>query len=50
MLVLDEVHKLIHAKTEETINKYLKALKLTEPQLVKLNKYRDMVGNEPIVA
>ena len=50
MLVLDEVHKLIHATTDETINKYLNALNLTKPQLVKLNKYREMVGNEPIVA
>lgn len=50
MLVSDEVHKLIHAKTEETINRYLQVLQLTKPQLAKLNKYREMAGNEPIVA
>ena len=50
MLVLDEVHKLIHATTDETINKYLNTLNLTKPQLEKLNKYREMVGNKPIVA
>ena len=50
MLILNEVHKLIHAKTEETIRKYLGMLKLTTQQLAKVNKYRKMAGNEPIVA
>lgn len=50
MLILNEVHKLIHAKTEETIRKYLRMLKLTTQQLAKVNKYRKMAGNEPIVA
>ena len=49
ILVLDDVHKLIHAKTENTITKYLDILNLTKPQLVKLNKYRKLAGNEPII-
>lgn len=49
-LVLNDVHKLIHAKKVDTINKYLNLLQLTKPQLAKLNKYREMAGNEPIVA
>lgn len=50
MLVLESVHKLIHAKSQETIDKYLKTLQLTNAQLVKVNRYREMAGNEPIVA
>ncbi len=33
---------------EETIDKYLKELQLTEPILKKVNKYRKMAHNEPI--
>ena len=43
-LVLEDVHRLIHATKEETINKYLDILKLTEPQLKKLNKLRIKAG------
>lgn len=35
ILILESVHKLIHATTEETTNKYLKELQLTEPILKK---------------
>lgn len=49
VLVSDGVHKLIHARKEETIGKYLSLLALTGPQLLKLNKYREMAGNKPIV-
>ena len=50
MLILREVHKLIHAKTEDTIRKYFEVLRLTDQQLAKVNKYRKMAGNEPIIA
>ena len=50
MLILREVYKLIHAKTEDTIRKYLEVLRLTDQQLAKVNKYRKMAGNEPIIA
>lgn len=40
-----EVHKLIHATTKETINKYLKLLNLDKNTLKKLNKLRTLVGN-----
>lgn len=48
VLVLTPVHRLIHAKTTEVIEKYLSILSLTGTQMAKLNKLRLMVGNEPI--
>ena len=41
VIVHDWTHRLIHATTDQTINKYLKLLKLNEKQLEKLNKYRE---------
>lgn len=49
-LVLEPVHKLIHATQEETINKYLDILKLTTLELEKVNKLRELAGNKTIVA
>ena len=40
-----EVHKLIHATTIDTINKYLQLLNLDTNALKKLNKLRVLVGN-----
>ncbi len=40
VLVTEEVHMLIHAKTEETVRKYLDGLKLNKKQTEKLNKLR----------
>lgn len=48
-LVLEPVHKLIHAKTKKTINKYLEILNLTHLEIEKVNKLREMAGNEKIV-
>ncbi len=48
-LVLETVHKLIHAKNKETINKYLKIINLTLYELEKVNKLREMAGNDKIV-
>lgn len=48
ILVLDDVHKLIHATTQKTIEKYLIALALNKEQLNKLNELRKMVGNETV--
>ncbi len=39
------VHKLIHATQEDTINKYLEQLSLDDKQLKKVNSLRKMVGN-----
>lgn len=47
-LVLEEVHKLIHAKKDETIKKYLEILKLTNFEIEKLNKLRILADLEPI--
>lgn len=46
--VLKDIHKLIHATTVETINKYLGRLKLDENELKKLNNLRLKVGNNII--
>lgn len=43
VLVLDIVHRLIHAIKEDTITQYLNALKLSKEQLLKLNKLREKV-------
>lgn len=48
-LVLEPVHKLIHAKTDKTINKYLEIAKLTPFEIEKVNKLREMAGNDKIV-
>jgi group II intron reverse transcriptase/maturase len=48
ILVLEDVHILIHAALPETIGVYLKRLCLNKSALTKLNKLRDMVGNPAI--
>lgn len=48
ILVLENVHRLIHAVETEVINKYLELYKLDKKQLKKLNKYRLMAGLEAI--
>ncbi len=48
ILVLPQVHRLIHATDTAVIRKYLELLKLDKVQLAKLNKYRELAKNEPI--
>lgn len=48
VLVLPQVHRLIHAADEITIRKYLELLKLDKTQISKLNKYRELAKNNPI--
>ena len=48
VLISRDVHRLIHATTEETIQSYLELLKPNEEQRNKLNQLRKMVGNEAI--
>lgn len=50
VLVHKNVHKLIHATTESTIQKYLNLLNLNKAQLRKLNKFRKQAGNPPVTA
>lgn len=45
MFVTTNVHKLIHAKTEETIYKYLNLIKPNEKTLKLINKFRIKTGN-----
>ncbi len=48
IFITSDVHKLIHAKEIETINKYLSIVELTKEMLVKINYLRNLVGNENI--
>ena len=48
IIVHQDVHRLLHATQDETINRYLLTLKLDKQQISKVNKLRKMVGNEPI--
>lgn len=48
VLVLGDVHRLIHARSEGTIKKYMEILRLNKQQLSKLNKFRKEIGLEEI--
>lgn len=48
VLILEPVHKLVHAKKLETIQYYCNLLKLTKVQIDKVNKLREMLLLEPI--
>lgn len=48
ILVHEYVHRLIHAKMPETIQKYLARLNLNEEQLEKVNKFRELAKLERI--
>ncbi len=48
VLILSDVHKLIHATTLETIADYLLRLRLDKEQIAKVNKLRLAVGNTEI--
>ena len=47
-LILVDVHRLIHAKAEGTIKKYMEVLRLNKQQLSKLNRLRKEIGLEEI--
>ncbi len=48
-IVSYEIHKLIHATKLDTIEKYLKLVKLDKDAMKKLNKLRKSVGNDVIL-
>ncbi|PEY37895.1 group II intron reverse transcriptase/maturase [Bacillus cereus] len=48
VIVCKDVHKLIHATVQETINSYLARLTIDEKGLKKLNTLRKAVGNDTI--
>lgn len=48
ILISRDVHKLIHATKDDTIQKYVELLKPNDEQRNKLNELRKMVGNEAI--
>lgn len=49
VLVCDSVHKLIHAKDKDTIQKYMGKLCLNAPQMEKVNAYRIKSGLSEII-
>lgn len=46
VIVCENIHRLIHATTPETIRKYMEKLKLTPKQLKKLEKLRSLAHVE----
>lgn len=48
ILVLEQIHKLIHATKDETIQKYVNLYNLDKKQLEKVNKLRKLANLEPI--
>ncbi len=48
VLVLEEVHKLIHATNEATIRELMEAIEIDSKSFEKLNKLREKAGNKPI--
>ncbi len=48
ILVSDDIHKLIHANTEETIGKYKTICNLNKEQMKKINNLRKLAGNAEI--
>ena len=48
ILISENVHILLHAKRNETIEKYLLLVKPTESQLAKINKYRKFFNLDKI--
>lgn len=49
VLITKDVHRIIHAKEGETIEKYLKPLNLDKLKLAKLNKLRVMAEMPPLI-
>lgn len=49
IFIRKDVHKLIHSSEETTIQKYLQKLNLDKSALDKINKLRNLVGNDKIV-
>lgn len=49
IIVTDIIHKLIHAKNDETIKYYLKTTCLNKKQIEKLNELRKYCGNKEIL-
>lgn len=50
MLLKYEVHKLIHAKKQKTIEKYMPVIETTlRDSVKKINKYRRLIGNNDII-
>lgn len=49
VLILEPVHKLIHAKDEKVVQKYIEELNLSKAQLQKINQYRE-IAQVPLIS
>jgi len=49
VIIREEVHRLIHAERQATIQKYMGLLDLTDDEIKKVNQYRKKAGLETIV-
>jgi hypothetical protein len=49
VLVLDDIHRLIHATNPDVIGKYQEILCLTKAQLAKLNTLREKANLAPVI-
>lgn len=48
VIVHEDIHRLIHATQESTINRYRIKMKLSKKEMTHVNKYRALVGNDEI--
>lgn len=48
VILQENIHRLIHASQDETIQRYLTKLRLSKKELTHVNKYRKLVGNDEI--
>ena len=48
VLIIEPIHKLIHARNKETIEYYINICKLDKEQLIKINELRILAGNTEI--
>ncbi len=48
IIIHKDIHILIHATKEETIDKYLKKFKFDKGQIRKINSLRKQAGNPPL--
>ena len=49
VLVLEPVHRLIHATSEETIKTYMEVVNPDKKMMKKINHLREQVGNDKII-
>ena len=48
VILHEHIHRLVHATKDDTISAIMQTMQLKRPQLDKLNKLRELAGNEAI--